>query len=481
MSEEAKKNGIFSGLLWRFGERFAAQGVSFVVSLVLARLLLPEYYGIISIVKVFLVICKAFVQDGLGYALIQKKDADRLDFSTVFYAQMVLGAALYLLVFLVSPVIAAWYHEPILTPVFRVMALNLPIGAVNCVQQSYVSRQMQFKRFFFSTIIGTILSAGIGLTMAVSGMGVWALVAQDLSNLVCDTLILWFTVKWRPTLTFSFARLTEMLRFSWKLLMTTMIDNLYNSLYPIVIGKLFGTVQQGYYDRGDIIPNVIATNVTTAFKSVLLSAYAKQQEAVDALKGMLRRSVRLAAFVLFPLMAGLIAAAKPLTLLLLGEKWLNSVIFLQYCSLFFAFAMILVIYQQAISAVGRSDISLRMEIIKKIVGVCCLLIGLPFGVAGLLAGKAISAFLALVIVGIPNRKLFGYTAGEQLHDLLPSAALSAFMGMIVYGLGQFEFGVLLTLVLQAAVGIGVYLVGAVVFRLEGLRELMAKVRGMFRK
>ncbi len=484
MEQESGNNSkwkIISGLFWRFGERFAAQGVSFVVSLVLARLLLPEYYGIVSIVKVFLLMFKAVVQDGFGYALIQKKDADELDFSTVFYVQMALGFGLYTLVFLGAPWIAAWYDEPLLTAVFRVMALSLPIGAINCVQQSFVSRNMQFRRFFFSTIIGTVLSAGIGLGMAYGGFGVWALVAQDLFNLICDTLILWFTVKWRPCLQFSFSRLKQLLSYSWKLLVSTLIDNLYNSLYPMLIGKLFGTIQQGYYDRGDIIPNVISANVTTAFKSVLLSAYAKEQEDTEKLKAMLRRSIRLAAFIFFPLMAGLIAAAKPLTLLLLGENWVASVVFLQFCSLFFMFVPIHIINQQAISAIGRSDVSLKLEIGKKIIGIAMLFCGLPFGVPGLLIGKALSSILALGLTAVPNRQLFGYTFREQVADLLPSAMLSTVMGMAVWGITFSGFGNLAVLLLQVLFGILLYCLGACVFRMESFAYLLAQVKAIIRK
>lgn len=470
-----EKSKVVSGLLWRFGERFAAEGVSFIVAQILARLLLPEYYGIISIVRVFLVIIKAVIQDGLGYALIQKKDADRLDFSTVFYAQMVLSIGLYALVFLSAPLVAEWYGEPILTPVFRTMALNLPIGAFNSVQQAYVSRKMQFKRFFFATIIGTLLSAGIGIGMAYAGMGVWALVSQDLSNLICDTLVLWFTVKWRPTLQFSFARLMGMLHYSWKLTVTTMIDNLYNSLCPMMIGKLFGTTQQGYYDRGDIIPNTIASNAATAFKSVLLSAFSKEQSDREYLKAMLRRSLRMAAFIFFPLMAGLIAAARPIILILLDIEWEESVVFLRYCSLFFAFVPLNVINQQAISAIGRSDVSLKLELWKKVTGILCLIIGISFGVKGLLAGKAISSVLGLIFTAVPIRKLFGYSFSEQLKDVLPSALLSAFMGITVWCIDLTGWENFAVLCLQAVSGVTIYCLGAKILKFECFDELLKKV------
>lgn len=476
-----EKNSVFSGLMWRFGERFAAEGVSFAVSLVVTRLLLPEYYGIVSIARMFLVIFKAVVQDGFGYALIQKKDADQLDFSTVFYIQMLLGFGLYALVWIAAPAISGWYAEPLLQPVFRVMGLTLPIGAFNCVQQAFVSRNMQFKRFFFSTIIGTLLSAAVGLGMAYAGAGVWALVAQNLTNLICDTLILWFTVRWRPTLQFSVVRLKGMFSYSWKMMATTMIDNLYNSLYPIALGKLFGTVQQGYYDRGDIIPNTVASNVAMTFKSVLLSAFAKEQGNIVGLKTMLKNSLRMAAFVFFPLMAGLIAAARPLIVALLTEEWVESATFLQYCSLFFAFVPHHVIHQQAISAVGESGIALKLEMGKKGIGVLCLLVGIPFGIKGLLIGKAISSILGLILTAVPVQKLFGYTYIEQVKDLFPSALLSFLMAASIYALQLLGWDPFPMLLLQIGCGVIFYLLGAKLMRMKELDALVTKAKNMLHR
>ena len=481
MGQQNADNKVFSGLLWRFGERVAAEGVSFAVSLVVTRLLLPEYYGVVSIARLFLVIFKAVVQDGFGYALIQKKDADALDFSTVFYLQMVLGFGLYLFVWLLAPTISAWYGEPLLLPVFRVMGLTLPVGAFNCVQQSYVSRGMQFKRFFFSTIIGTLLSAAVGLCMAYAGCGVWALVAQNLTNLICDTLILWFTVRWRPTLQFSFTRLRGMLSFSWKMMVTTMIDNLYNSLYPMALGKLFGTAQQGYYDRGDIIPNTLASNVTMALKSVLLSAFSKEQSDPQQLKQMLKNSIRMAGFVFFPLMAGLITASGPLISVLLTDEWAESAMFLRYCSLFFVFVPIHVIHQQAITALGQSGITLKLEIGKKIIGVTCLIVGVPFGVNGLLIGKAVSSLLGLMLTAIPVRKVFDYGFFEQVSDLFPSAMLSGFMAALAYVLTMLGWGSGATLLLQICCGVIFYLLAAKLCRIKELDLLLDKAKTFLRK
>ncbi len=474
MSE--KKSKVLSGLLWRFSERFAAEGVSFIVGQILAKLLLPEYYGIISIVRVFLVIIKAIIQDGLGHALVQKKDADKLDFSTVFYAQIMIGMGLYALVFFAAPLAAVWYKEPLLTPVLRVMALNLPIGAFNSVQQAYVSRQMQFRRFFFATLVGTLLSAGVGIGMAYAGMGVWALVAQDLTNLTCDTLVLWFTVRWRPTLQFSWERLKVMVRYSWKLAAGTMIDNLYNSLCPLMIGKLFGTTQQGYYDRGDIIPNTVTNNIVRAFKSVLLSAYAKKQDDPAYLKEMLRQSLRMTAFVFFPMMAGLIAVSDPLILLLLNERWAESADFLRYCCLFFASVPLQVVSLQAISAIGQSGVTLKLELAKKIVGILCLIAGIPFGVKGLLFGKAVSSFLGLLFTAPAQKKLFGYGYLAQIRDILPAFVLSAVMGAAAWSITLTGWGDLPVLLVQMAVGCAVYLLLSYLCKMQSLRELLERIK-----
>ena len=239
MKNQNMRGSIISGLVWKFAERIGAQGIGFIVSIVLARLLSPQDYGLISLITIFLAVSTVFIQSGFGTALIQKKDADNIDFSTVFYFNIMISLIFYFLLYIISPYIAKFYNEPSLTKIVRVMSMSLIISAVNNVQHAYVSKTMQFKRFFYSTLVGTILSGFVGVGMAYMGFGMWAIVAQQLSNTLIDTIVLWFTVKWRPQLVFSIERLKSLFSFGWKLLLSGLIDTLYNNIHGLLIGKIY--------------------------------------------------------------------------------------------------------------------------------------------------------------------------------------------------------------------------------------------------
>ena len=239
MAENTLRRKVLTGMFWRFGERICAQLVTFVVSIVLARILDPSHYGIISMITIFITIANVFVTDSFGKALVQKKDANSADFSSVFYFNILFSWIVYAVVYVIAPYIASFYNEPLLTPTMRVLALQLPLAGVNSVQQAYVSKNMLFKRFFWSTLIGTVVSGFVGIGMAVAGLGVWALVGQSLTNSVMDTVVLWFTVRWRPTREWSWKKLTELLSFGWKMLLTSLVNSLYDNLRSFIIGKSY--------------------------------------------------------------------------------------------------------------------------------------------------------------------------------------------------------------------------------------------------
>ena len=263
------KRQAMSGFLWRFLERFGAQGVTFVVSIVLARMLDPQVYGMVAIVTVFTALLNVFADSGLGSALIQKRDADELDFSTVFFFNIFMSVVLYLTLFFLAPLIAGFYHMPELNAVLRVMSITVIIYGVKNVQQAYVSKKLLFRRFFYATLGGTIGAGILGIWMAYKGYGVWAMVMQGLFNAAVDTVILWITVGWRPQFAFSLTRLRSMLSFGWKLLVSSLVDTCYNNLRQMIIGKMYSPSSLAFYNRGYMVPNVLVSNVNTAINSVL--------------------------------------------------------------------------------------------------------------------------------------------------------------------------------------------------------------------
>lgn len=477
MSDNLSSKGtVISNLIWRFAERCGAQGVAFVVSLVLARLLAPEDYGTIALVTVFTTILQVFVDSGLGNALIQKKDADDVDFSSVFYFNVIVCSILYLGMYLAAPTLAAFYDDPDLVPVIRVLSLTLVISGVKNVQQAYVSRTMQFKRFFFATLGGTIGAAFLGIFLAYMGYGVWALVAQQLFNTTVDTLILWVTVKWRPKWVFSFSRLKELLSFGWKLLVSALLDTTYNQLRQLIIGKLYTTSDLAYYNKANQFPNLIVTNINTAIDSVVFPAMSMQQDDPQRVKAMTRRAIKTSVYIMAPMMLGMAAVAEPMIRLLITEKWLPCVPYLRIFCITFIFYPIHTTNLNAIKAMGRSDLFLKLEIAKKIIGLAVLLSTMWISVEAMAYSLLLVSLLSQIINTWPNRKLMNYSYLAQLRDIMPSIALSAAMALAVSCLTMLGLNDLLTLVLQILLGVVIYLAGSLIFRLEEFMYLWDTIR-----
>ncbi len=457
MKEEGLQKKVLSGLVWKFGERIGAQAVSFIVSMILARLLLPEDYGIVAMITIFIEIANVFVVSGFGQSLIQKKEADRLDFSSVFYFSVTMSWALYALIFFCAPYVASFYKQPVLIPILRVMALKLPLAGVNSVQQAYVQKNMLFKRFFFSTLIGTIGSAVLGIAMAYYGFGAWALVAQYLFNSAVDTFVLWITVKWRPLLQFSGKRMKELFSFGWKMLMSELIHTTYQQIRGLVIGKLYTGKDLAYYNQGQRLPNVIVTNINSSIGSVLFPAMTTKQEDAPGLKKMVRLSIQIGSYIMWPLMIGMVVVAKPVVCLIFSERWLPCVPFLQIACIQYALEPVQTANIQAVKALGQGRTMLIMEIVKKGFGILSLFAVMRQGVMWIAwSGMAVTLFAAMVN-STPNRKYLEYTYKEQLADLLPSILLASVMGAAVYAAGMLPFPMLPLLCLQVLVGIVVYL------------------------
>lgn len=471
-----KSGNVFSSLIWRFGERFCAQIVSFIVSLVLARILSPNDYGTVSILLIFIDLANVFVVSSFGVALVQKKDADDLDFSSVFYFNILFSLVLYWILFLIAPKIEQFYGIETLTLLLRVLSLKIVLSGVNSVQHAYVQKHMMFKKFFFSTLIGTIISAVIGIFMAFMGFGPWALICQYLTNSLIDTIVLWFTVKWRPIRSFSMQRLMPLIQFGWKILMASLLGTFYTNLRSLLIGKIYSADDLAYYNQGQKFPQLLVTNINTAVDSVLLPAMSKEQDNKENLKQFVRKSIRLTSFVMWPMMIGLLVVSKNLVTLLLTSKWLPCLPFMWIACLQFALEPVQTANLQAIKALGRSDIILKLEIVKKGYGILVLLLTLRYGVFAIALGGLTQTFVATICNTSPNRKLLRYTYKEQLSDLFPFIFLSIIMGMIVYYIGTFEFNILVSLGLQIIVGVVVYSLLIYFFQKDIFNECVSKLK-----
>jgi O-antigen/teichoic acid export membrane protein len=479
-----KKNqkGIFvKSFFWRFFERIGAQGVTLIVSIVLARILDPEVYGTVALITVFTIILQVFVDSGLGNALIQKKDADELDFSSVFYFNIVLCVVLYVLVFFAAPLIAWFYKNDTLVPLIRVVSLILIISGVKNVQHAYVARNMLFRRFFFATLGGTIGAAVIGIYLARKGYGVWALIAQDLFNQTIDTIILWLTVKWRPKRMFSWERLKSLLSYGWKLLVSKLLDTVYTEFRSLVIGRIYSASDLAFYNRGKQFPSVFVTNINTSIESVLFPVLSNEQDKVSRVKAMTRRTITISTYLLMPIMMGIAVCAEPVVRILLTDKWLPAVPYIRIFCFTYAFYPLHTANLSAIKAMGRSDIFLKLEIVKKIIGVAAILSTMRISVMAMAYSLVATSILAQLLNSFPNRALLNYGYGEQLKDMLPQIGLSCLMGLLVYLVSLIPISPWATLAIQIPLGVAIYVFGSMVFHIESFEYILKAIKAFLKK
>ena len=476
-----ENNKVIKNFFWRFAERCGAQIVTFIVSIVLARILAPEDYGQIALITVFTTIMQVFVDSGLGTALIQKKDADDLDFSSVFYFNFVVCLVLYVIMFMAAPIIAAFYNDLSLIPIIRVISLTIVISGVKGIQQSYVSRNMLFKRFFYATLGGTVFSAFFGIGLAYAGFGVWAIVAQQLSNTAIDTLILWLTVKWRPKKMFSWERLKALLSFGWKMLASALLDTVYGNIRSLIIGKLYSSADLAYYNQGDKFPTVIASNINASIDSVLLPTMASEQDNASRVKAMTRRAIKTSTYIMAPLMMGLAFCAEPIVRLVLTDKWLPCVPYLRIFCITYMFYPIHTANLNAIKAMGRSDLFLKLEIVKKIMGLTILLLTMHWGVMIMAYSLLLSSVLSQIINSWPNWKLLNYNYWEQIKDILPGILIAIFMGLCVNLVALLHLSDVVTLLIQIPIGAIIYIGASVIFRLESFAYLWNMIKSLSKK
>lgn len=476
------KAKTLSGMAWMFFERVGSQLMSFIVSIVLARLLLPEQYGVIAIVMVFINICNVFVTSGLGQALIQKKEADEKDFSSVFYLSFFISIILYVGLFFSAPLIAKFYDMEILSPVLRVLGIQLIISSFNGIQRSKVSKEMRFKKFFYSTIIGTLTSAVVGIIMAYNGFGVWALVAQQLSNIIVNTIVLFVTVKWYPKLYFSFKRAKVLFSYSWKILVGSLIDTVYEDFRSLYVVKLYSATDLAYYTRGRQFPNLIVSNINSSISGVLFPAISSQQDDKDKVKAITRRSIKTSSYVLTPILCGLAAVAEPLVRLVLTEKWLPCVPFLQILCFNSVLLPLQTANVQAIYAVGRSDIALKLNVFKKTFGFLMILIFARISIIAMAWAGVLTGVVSLIANATPNKKLFSYGFFEQILDIIPHFILSGIMMLGVWAVSFLPIqNVLLELIIMVVCGAVTYLFVSWLFKVESFNYILDTIKGFLSK
>lgn len=450
---ELKKRAL-SGALWNFMERIGAQLVSMIVSVILARLLTPDDYSIVGIVSIFFTFCNVFITGGFNAALIRKKDADTVDYSSVLYISLGIALVMYGFLFFSAPLIAQFYNNSLLVPVFRVMGIVLIINGVKSVVCAYISNKLQFKLFFFATFGGTVISAFVGIGMAIAGFGPWALVAQNLTNSLIGTIILCVATKFKPVLVISWNKIADLFGYGWKIFVSSIISVAYDEILPLIIGAKFSGADLSFYTKGKAYPSMINSSVNGTLSAVLFPVMSKVQDDTDAILRYTRRFIQVSSFVVFPGMIGFAVISDNFVSLLLTDKWLPAADYIKIFCFCYMFSIVQDGNLQTIRAIGRSDVILRMEIIKKalylLVIVCAIIL---FDNPLLLAATTlINTVIATVVNTIPNRKLIGYRLRLQVSDILPNLLVSLVMGTAVYSMNAIAIPKLPLLLLQILCG-----------------------------
>lgn len=472
-------SSTLTNLLWKFAERISSQMVSFVVSIVLARILAPSDYGAIAMVMIFVTLANVFVEGGFSSALIQKKDADKLDFSTVFYFSVFFSIILYAVLYIVAPYISRFYGEgyEILTPVLKVIGLQVIVYGANSVQQAYVSRNMMFKKFFWSTLVGTIVSAAVGLVMAYSGYGIWALVGQQMTSVITNTVVLYLVTRKLPGLMFSFQRLKGLFSYGAKILGASLLVCLFLNLRSLVIGKIYSAKDLAFFDRGRLFPNILVTNINATLDAVLFPKMSQEQDDKECIKRTCRNAIRFSSFVMMPLMFGMAVCAEPFIRLLLTDKWIECVPFLQLFCVIYMFYPMHTANMQAIKALGHSGTYLKLEIIKKSLELIGLLLVMNISVTAIAINMAVLTTLFTFVNAYPNIKLLNYTFKEQMKDILPSITMSVCMAVIIFFIGELLLiKDWLVLIVQIICGIIIYITMAYVSKNKEMIYIYIKIK-----
>ena len=470
------KRKTFYGGIWKFMERFLAQVITFVVSLILARMLSPTEYGIMAIVTMMINLMNVFVTSGYGAALIQKKDAGDLDFNTMFTFSGMLSVALYFVLFFLAPYISRLYNEQSLVTLIRVMGLRLPIASFNAIQQAYVAKKMEYRKFFWATLGGTIASSVVGIVMALTGCGIWALVGQYFTNVIIDSIVLYCIFPWRYKPFFSIKMARPMIQFGSSVLLASFVDALYQELRTFVVGARYSAENLAFYNRGEQFPKLFALNMGTVIDGTLLPAFSHFQDDLPRLRQGVKRSLQISTLIISPIMFGMATIAEPMVRILLTDKWLDAVPYVQIFCVMYALNPLVSTFNQTIKSMGAGGLYLKAEITKKVGFTLLLLIAMPFGTLAIASSSVVSMLLACVINSFTVRKLIGLSLTDQIMACVPQYGGAILMAVTIWLLKGLINNIGWQLIVQILAGVVVYVVGMLVSQNKATKYLLCMLK-----
>lgn len=469
MGEDLKKETV-KGVAWSAVEKFSTGGVMFLANIILARILTPKDFGLLAVISIFVQIAQTFIDSGFSNALIQKKDRNQTDYSTVFFFNLAISIGLYIILYICSPLIAHFFDNTQLISLTRVVGINLIIGALVSVHRTRLTIQLQFKRQSLITLISSVTAAVISIYYAYRGIGVWALVLLTLINISLQTVLFYVTIKWHPSLVFSTTAFRRLFSYSSKLLGASLIHLLYRNIYPIIIGKKFTPVQLGYFNRADTFAMYAPQTIGQVISRVAFPIFSRLQDDNTRLQNAYSKYIIYSSLIIFPIMIGMIVLAEPLTLLILKEKWLPMVPMLQILCVDWMFDHLCSINLNVLYVKGRSDLAFKLEIIKKILAIGIFFISLYWGIIGVCWGRVVYCLIALYLNTYYTKRLIGLSLDKQLKDIFKPLIISLIMGNIIFLIGIINLTVISKIIICILSGILSYSLMLLLFERTLLKE-----------
>ena len=478
---DSLRNKTLSGSFWSLADNLAGSGITFLVGLVLARLLTPQEYGVIGIIMIFIAVFNSIVDSGFSNALIRKNDADDTDYNTVFFFNLMISVLLFFILYFSANAISAYFKIPILVPVTKVMASIVIINAFAIIQRTILVKNIDFKMQMKVSLIASIVSGVVGIGMAIMGYGVWSLVGQQISRQLMNSVFLWIFNKWRPGLTVSGKSFKELFGFGWKLLVSGLIDTIWKQIYQVVIGKCYSAETLGHYTRAEQFNQIFSSNLTAVVHRVSYPALSKIQDEKERLKQAYRKVIKTTMLVTFPCMLGLAAVAKPMILVLIGEQWLPCVPYLQIICFSGMLYPLHALNLNMLQVKGRSDVYLILEIVKKTIAVGPILLGIFININWMLIGSVFTGFIAYYLNGHFSGREIGYPCREQVRDVIPSFLIAAVMAAVVFAMSYLQISAFVIFPLQLIVGFGLMIGMCEILKLSEYQELKNILMGYIKK
>lgn len=478
------KDKTVNGMFWTFAQKISSQFISFFITVILARILTPDDYGIVALASLFLVLMSVFSDGGLGQALIQKKDADEKDFNTLFTTQLVFATFVYTIIFIFAPSIAAAFNtkdSELFTSLLRVMALTMPLGALAGVQNSVVTRRLMFRWYFYANIASLIVSASVGIFMAYSGYGAWALVGQSMSSTITTTIVIFCLLDWHPKLLFYKERFKPLFREGIKFMGTSLVGTFFSQIISYVMGLKYSPSDLAFYNRGGGIPGLVTKNIDGTIQSVLFPVMSRIQDDIPAVRQTMSRAIRISSFLLFPMLLGIAAMADKLVIIIFTEKWAPCIPFMRVICICNIVAVMAGVNLQALRATGHIGTIFKLEWIKKPLLVLVIAGTMMISPMAIIYGMLCMNIFSYFVNAFPNKKVLDYSYKSQIKDIAPNCILATIMAAVVYYIGRFEMNMYISVIIQIFVGATIYFGVAYKIKNESLFYVFDYVKGRIRK